>query len=56
MTTIFERIIAGELPCAKVYEDELIFAFMDAGQFARDDALENGRHGDPPQTGNCITI
>ncbi len=32
MATIFERIIAGELPCAKVYEDERIFAFMDAGQ------------------------
>lgn len=30
--TIFSRIIAGELPCAKVYEDELVFAFMDAGQ------------------------
>lgn len=30
--TVFERIIAGELPCAKVYEDELVFAFMDAGQ------------------------
>ena len=32
MATIFERIIAGELPCAKVYEDEHVFAFMDAGQ------------------------
>lgn len=32
MTTIFSRIIAGELPCAKVYEDDLVFAFMDAGQ------------------------
>lgn len=32
MATIFERIIAGELPCAKVYEDDRIFAFMDAGQ------------------------
>ncbi len=31
-TTIFERIIAGEIPCAKVYEDEHVFAFMDAGQ------------------------
>ncbi|MDA8254501.1 MAG: HIT family protein [Betaproteobacteria bacterium] len=31
-TSIFSRIIAGELPCAKVYEDELVFAFMDAGQ------------------------
>ena len=32
MATIFERIIAGQLPCAKVYEDEHVFAFMDAGQ------------------------
>ena len=32
MPTIFERLLAGELPCAKVYEDELVFAFMDAGQ------------------------
>jgi histidine triad (HIT) family protein len=30
--SVFERIIAGELPCAKVYEDEWVFAFMDAGQ------------------------
>lgn len=30
--TIFARIIAGEIPCAKVYEDEQTFAFMDAGQ------------------------
>lgn len=32
MPTIFERLISGELPCAKVYEDEWVFAFMDAGQ------------------------
>lgn len=32
MATIFERLISGELPCARVYEDELVFAFMDAGQ------------------------
>ena len=32
MTTVFSRIIEGELPCAKVYEDDLVFAFMDAGQ------------------------
>jgi len=31
-TTIFTRLLSGELPCAKVYEDELVFAFMDAGQ------------------------
>lgn len=30
--TIFERLMSGELPCAKVYEDEHVFAFMDAGQ------------------------
>lgn len=32
MATVFERLMTGELPCAKVYEDELVFAFMDAGQ------------------------
>ncbi len=30
--TIFSKIIAGEIPCAKVFEDEHTFAFMDAGQ------------------------
>ena len=30
--TIFTRLLKGELPCAKVYEDERVFAFMDAGQ------------------------
>lgn len=30
--TIFAKIIAGEVPCAKVYEDASVFAFMDAGQ------------------------
>jgi len=30
--TVFSRIIDGELPCAKVYEDQYVFAFMDAGQ------------------------
>jgi histidine triad (HIT) family protein len=32
VTTIFEKIIRGEIPSAKVYEDEHVFAFMDAGQ------------------------
>lgn len=30
--TVFERLYAGELPCARVYADEHVFAFMDAGQ------------------------
>jgi histidine triad (HIT) family protein len=29
---IFCRIVAGEVPSAKVYEDELTLAFMDIGQ------------------------
>jgi histidine triad (HIT) family protein len=32
MSTVFEKLLSGELPCAKVYEDEHVFAFMDAGQ------------------------
>jgi histidine triad (HIT) family protein len=30
--TVFERLLSGEWPCAKVCEDEWVFAFMDAGQ------------------------
>jgi histidine triad (HIT) family protein len=30
--TVFTRILAREIPAAIVYEDELTFAFMDAGQ------------------------
>lgn len=29
MPTIFSRIIAGEIPCYKIYEDKLMFAFLD---------------------------
>lgn len=32
MKTIFEKIIDGELPSVKVYEDDYVYAFMDAGQ------------------------
>jgi len=32
MSTLFEKLLHGELPCVKVYEDEHVFAFMDAGQ------------------------
>lgn len=30
--TVFSRIINGEIPAAKVFEDEHTIAFMDAGQ------------------------
>ena len=29
MATIFSKIIAGEIPCHKVYEDERVLAFLD---------------------------
>jgi histidine triad (HIT) family protein len=29
--TIFDRIIAGEIPCHRVYEDERVLAFLDIG-------------------------
>jgi histidine triad (HIT) family protein len=29
MTTLFEKIIAGEIPCDKVFENERILAFND---------------------------
>ena len=32
MSTVFEKLLSGEWPCAKVYEDDRVFAFMDAGQ------------------------
>ncbi|HJW57924.1 MAG TPA: HIT family protein [Burkholderiaceae bacterium] len=30
--TVFQRIMRGEIPSVKVYEDEFVYAFMDAGQ------------------------
>lgn len=29
--TIFGKILRGEIPCHKVYEDDLVLAFLDAG-------------------------
>ncbi|MCZ7643957.1 MAG: HIT family protein [Planctomycetota bacterium] len=29
MPSIFTKILAGEIPCAKVWEDECFFAFLD---------------------------
>ena len=29
MASIFSKIIAGEIPCYKIYEDERTFAFLD---------------------------
>ena len=32
--SIFSLIIKGEIPCHKVYEDELVFAFLDINPFS----------------------
>lgn len=33
-TTIFDRILAGEIPCHRVYEDEWVLAFLDVNPIA----------------------
>lgn len=37
--TIFSKIIRGEIPCHKVYEDERVFAFLDIGPLSRGHTL-----------------
>lgn len=34
MPTIFSKIIAGEIPCYKIYEDQNYFAFLDINPLA----------------------
>lgn len=37
--TIFSKIIRGEIPCYKVYEDELVLAFLDVNPISRGHTL-----------------
>ena len=37
--TIFSKIIAGEIPCHKLYEDEHVLAFLDIAPLAAGHAL-----------------
>ncbi len=37
--TIFAKIIAGEIPCHKVYEDAHVIAFLDIGPLSRGHTL-----------------
>jgi histidine triad (HIT) family protein len=39
MPSIFSRIIAGEIPCHRVYEDEHVIAFLDIGPVSRGHVL-----------------
>lgn len=33
--TIFDKILAGDIPCHRVYEDEQVLAFLDIGPLSR---------------------
>ena len=37
--TIFGKILRGEIPCHKVYEDERVLAFLDVGPLSRGHTL-----------------
>jgi histidine triad (HIT) family protein len=37
--TIFSRIIRGEIPCHRVYEDDRVLAFLDVGPLSRGHTL-----------------
>jgi len=37
--TIFDRILRGEIPCHKLYEDDLVFAFLDIAPLSFGHAL-----------------
>ena len=37
--TIFSKILRGEIPCHKVYEDDLVFAFLDIGPLSKGHTL-----------------
>ena len=37
--TVFDRILAGEIPCHRVYEDEHVLAFLDVNPLSRGHTL-----------------
>ena len=39
MPSIFTRIVSGEIPCHRVYEDEHVIAFLDIGPLSRGHVL-----------------
>lgn len=39
MSTIFDRILDGELPCHRVYEDEHVLAFLDISPLSKGHTL-----------------
>ncbi|MGE3165724.1 MAG: HIT family protein [Planctomycetota bacterium] len=45
--TIFDRIIRGEVPCHRVYEDDHVFAFLDINPLSPGHTLVVPREGRP---------
>lgn len=39
MSTIFSKILSGEIPSHKIYEDDLVYAFLDIGPVSRGHTL-----------------
>ncbi|WP_428266963.1 HIT family protein [Haliangium sp.] len=37
--TVFSKILSGEIPCHKVYEDDLVFSFLDIYPLSRGHTL-----------------
>ena len=37
--TVFDKILAGEIPCHRVYEDQHVLAFLDVGPLSRGHTL-----------------
>lgn len=37
--TVFDRILAGEIPCHRIYEDEHVLAFLDVGPLSEGHTL-----------------
>jgi histidine triad (HIT) family protein len=37
--TVFSKILRGEIPCHKIYEDDRVLAFLDAGPLSRGHTL-----------------
>lgn len=66
MTTVFSRIIAGELPCEKVFENERILAFKDIYPVApvhllivpkkAIQGLQFVEEGDLPLIAECVAV
>lgn len=51
--TVFARILRGEIPCHRVYEDELVLAFLDVNPLSRGHTLVIPK--DPAETLDALS-